>query len=294
MVDISQLIGAFFWDPNRIFFTIPGTDHPVVWYGVLFVTGFFIAYLLGTKMLKHKLKVSMSPSTANDIAPKIMDRVLWYTIIGTVVGARLGLVFFYEWDYFKEHPVDIFKVWEGGLASHGGFLGVIIALILFYWRTKKEVPQMSMLNWFDLLVVPISLVCVFIRLGNFVNQEIVGRETSLPWGVIFGHPAERVSLVPRHPVQLYEALAYLAVFVFLWFWWWKKEKTLPAGLVTGVGIVLLTTARFFLEPFKLTQASHIDQSFLEVGQLLCIPFFILGFGLIFYAAKSSAKQIHKI
>ncbi len=287
---MQQILGTFYWDPDRVFFTIPGTDHPIVWYGVLFVAGFFIGYLLGVRMLTEKLKSSMSEASAKALSAKIMDRVLWYTIIGTVVGARLGLVFFYEWDYFKDHPLDIFKIWEGGLASHGGFTGVIIALIFFYWRTKKDVPEMNFLNWLDLLVVPISLVCVFIRLGNFMNQEIVGQATDLPWGVIFGHPAERVSTVARHPVVLYEALAYFLVFLFLLQWWWVKEKTLPAGLLSGVGILLLTTARFFLEPFKLKQMSHIDQSYLEVGQLLCIPFLLLGLGLVVYALANCPNK----
>jgi prolipoprotein diacylglyceryl transferase len=171
------------------------------------------------------------------------------------------------------------------LSSHGGFLGVLIAVILFYRGARRQVPQMSFLNWIDLLIIPLALVSSFIRLGNFVNQEIVGKETHVPWAVIFGHPAERVPSVPRHPVQLYEAFAYFTIFLFLWILWRKKREVIPSGLLCGIGILLLGTARFILEAFKLTQQTYINQSYLEVGQLLSIPYLLFGCALCIYAFK---------
>lgn len=284
MIGYQNFLAWFYWDPNRVAFYLPWFNHPVAWYGILFVTGFIFGYFMLVKMLTQKLAETIpSPSV---MAYALADKLLWYLILGTIIGARLGEVFFYEWDAFKAHPWDIFKIWEGGLASHGGFLGVIIAIALFYLRARRQVPQVSLLNWMDMLVVPISLVCSFIRIGNFVNQEIIGRETDVPWAVIFGHPAEMASNVPRHPVQLYEAIAYLCVFLVLCALWRFKKQVMQPGLLCGIGILLLGIARFALEAFKLPQQTYINQSYLEVGQILSIPYLLFGCALCIYALMS--------
>ncbi len=185
MVDQNFLVGWFFWDPNRVFFVIPWFNHSVMWYGVLFVLGFIIAYYLGKKMLAFKIKELIPGIPPYPLAQKIMDRLLAYTILGTIIGARLGEVFFYDWDYFKDHLIDIFKVWEGGLASHGGFLGILIAISLFYKKTKRDLPSMTLLNWFDLPDAPDRVRLWFYSPWKFHEPRNCGYRNSTTLGGSF-------------------------------------------------------------------------------------------------------------
>ena len=154
------------------------------WYGLLFASGFLIGYYIGEKMLKTE-----------GVGMKWIDSLFFYIIIATIVGARLGHVFFYGWDYYSQHPGEIFKVWHGGLASHGGAIGIFIALYIH----SRLVTKRTMLWAADRIVVPTALVGAFIRLGNLMNSEIYGIETSLPWGFIFERNAETVA---KHPTQI--------------------------------------------------------------------------------------------
>lgn len=216
---------------------------------------------------------------------KLADRILWMILAGTVVGARLGHVFFYEPELYLKHPLSILKVWEGGLASHGGVIGVILAIAWFRLASRKEAPALTFLRTTDLVAVPTALVAAFIRIGNFFNQEILGVQTTAPWGVIFGNPFDGSPIVPRHPSQLYEALAYFSLFLVLRI---LQKKQPPAGQITGLFFIVVFTSRFFIEFTKETQAAIVDQSFLQMGQWLSLPFILLGLVLCF---KSRLKPI---
>ncbi|HEY5236290.1 MAG TPA: prolipoprotein diacylglyceryl transferase, partial [Rhabdochlamydiaceae bacterium] len=172
-------------------------------------------------------------------------------------------------------PLSIFRVWEGGLASHGGVLGILVALALF----QKRHRFCSWLHLLDLLVLPSAVVAVFIRVGNFINQEILGKPTNVPWAVIFGHPADGSPAVPRHPVQLYEAVYYLAVFGVLWFLR-KRWNSWKEGSLAGLFLVLIFSFRFLVEFFKVEQSWWLYGSPVTMGQLLSVPFIILGLYLI--------------
>ena len=274
------------WDPPRIAFTIPFIDRPVAWYGILFVIGFGLAYFLFRHFFKQKLiSFNYPPAQANALSQSLGDKILWYAVIGTILGARLGEVFFYSWPHYRVHPLDIFKVWEGGLASHGGTVGVMFAVWLFYLSARKSVPQLTFVDLLDLLIVPTSFTICCIRLGNFVNQEIVGNPTEMPWGIIFGHPADGSMIVPRHPVQLYEAISYFSLFVILYFVRKRPIAINHPGFLSGCFFLGVFGSRFFLEIFKAPLETIIDQSYLEVGQLLSIPFIILGFSLLFLSFR---------
>lgn len=223
----------------------------------------------------------------------LTDRLCWFTVAGTIIGARLGLVFFYDWDYFREHPLEIFKVWHGGLASHGGFLGVIISLYLYLKYIHQWIPQLTFLRLLDYVAIPTVFVGCCIRLGNFMNQEILGNPTTLPWGVIFGHPADGSSPIPRHPIQLYEAAAYLMTFIILWRLWQKRLDDQPGALI-GLTFVFGFGSRFILEFWKTTQESILDSSFLQMGQILSIPFILVGAFLFWKSQRSSSSlQSHQ-
>lgn len=298
----SSLLAWFYWDPPLEAFTLPFVNHPVVWYGILFVAGFVLAYFMINPIFVRFLTQYPPSSYAKleqifgkeKISPKQMayvltDRLCWFVMIGTIVGARLGAVFFYDWPYFRENPLEIFKIWHGGLASHGGTLGVLITLYLYTLYIQRWVPHLTFLRLLDCAAVPTALVACFIRLGNFMNQEILGTPTTMPWGVVFGHPADRSPPMPRHPVQLYEASAYLISFFVLWYLWKKQKKNEQPGFLVGLLFILIFSSRFILEFWKSTQSSMLNLPFLEIGQILSIPFIFLGILLFYRSKKASVK-----
>lgn len=206
------------------------------------------------------------------------DRLCWFAIAGTIIGARLGEVFFYNWAYYSAHPLEIFKTWEGGLASHGGVLGVVVALFLYWKYIHQWVPELTFLRLLDFVAVPSALVATFIRLGNFMNQEILGTATTLPWGILFGHPeGGGASQVIRHPVQLYEALAYFITFLILWAHEKKQTHSAQGGGTIGLLFILIFGSRFILEFWKSFQPSSFDLPFLQMGQILSLPFIFAGY-----------------
>lgn len=229
--------------------------------------------------------------TTKEVAYQVTDRLTWYIVAGTLIGARLGHVFFYDWPRYQNNLWEIFALWKGGLASHGGVLGVFIAVLLYYSRyLKKRFPSLTFLHLSDMLVIPSSLVACLIRVGNFFNQEIVGHETTLPWAVIFGDPSDGMAWVPRHPAQLYEAFAYFGIFLLLLGLRSTSYKDRP-GFFTGLFFTLLFGFRFLIEFVKLPQSLMIDESFLQMGQFLSLPFIFIGITLMINALKTSRSPL---
>lgn len=291
-----------YWNPHPDFISLPFLNHSIKWYGICFVAGFFfgywiLAYLFKTKYEDHPdlFKTKRSPSFASgwQFGIHLTDRMLWFIVAGTIIGARLGHVFFYDWAYYKNHLMDIPKVWEGGLASHGGAIGVLIALYLYSLSIRRKFPSLSFLGLLDLICIPTALVGCFIRIGNFVNQEIVGTPSNLPWAVSFGNPIDAEPLVPRHPVQLYESLAYLILFAGLFLFWKLYRKKIHPGLISGLFFIVLFTARFFLEYFKMPLNGMINTSSIQTGQLLSIPFIIAGIFLICFSLREPITKKNK-
>ena len=255
------------WNADPILFHLG--PLAVRWYGLMFAVGFFIGYQIVAKMFKH------------EGAPESwLGTLLIYLVVGTIVGARLGHCLFYEWDYYSQHPLDILKVWEGGLASHGGTIANIIGLFIFSWCVSKK-PA----SWvFDKIVVAVALVAGLIRLGNLFNSEIYGSYTDLPWGMIFVRNGETL---PAHPTQLYEALLYFALFALLMWMYWKRNAEERPWLLTGVFFTVTFGGRFLIEYVKNVQVTSElamrAQYGMDLGQILSIPFILLGIALIVYA-----------
>ncbi|MCL1821926.1 MAG: prolipoprotein diacylglyceryl transferase, partial [Prolixibacteraceae bacterium] len=225
-----QLVNFITWDASPELFAVGSLA--VRWYGLLFAGGFLIGYLIGERMLRSE-KVNQ----------KWIDSLFFYIIIATIVGSRLGHVLFYNWDFYSQHPAEIFKIWHGGLASHGGALGIIIALFIH----SKVVTKRTMLWSLDRIAVPTALVGAFIRMGNLMNSEIYGIETNFPWGFIFVRTGETV---PKHPTQIYEALAYVLSFGILMYFYRKTSVKNRPGFLLGMFFILIFTARFFIEFIK--------------------------------------------
>ncbi|MDD2961592.1 MAG: prolipoprotein diacylglyceryl transferase [Muribaculaceae bacterium] len=260
------------WTANPEIFSSVVT---VRWYGLMFAIGFWIGYEIVYRIFRH------------EGAPEAwLGKLFIYVVVATILGSRLGHVFFYQWDYYSVHPIEIFKIWEGGLASHGGTIGIIIAIFIF----SKFVTHRSALWTFDRLVIPVALVGAMIRLGNLMNHEIFGHATDMPWGFRFVqnlhqwmNGAEPIFTAPSHPTQIYEALAYLALFGLMMFMYWKRNAEERPGLIFGVFLTWLFTARFLIEYVKNAQVEFEETMALNMGQLLSIPFIIAGMALIIYS-----------
>ncbi|MCE5317816.1 MAG: prolipoprotein diacylglyceryl transferase [Parachlamydia sp.] len=231
--------------------------------------------------------------TSREWAIFLTDKLTWYVILGTLIGARLGHVFFYDWPFYQDRPLDIFKIWQGGLASHGGVLGVMIGGLLYRQSIAWQFPSLTLVALTDICVIPSGIVAFCIRMGNFFNQEILGPPTTVPWAVVFGHPLEGGAPVPRHPTQLYEALAYLAIFSLLYFLWTRRPALWRPGFLSGLFFILLFSSRFLLEFIKETQSHVIDESYLQMGQLLSLPFIALGFALYYFGPRLHQRFLVK-
>lgn len=270
-----------FWNPDPVAFTIPFVEIPIYIYGVCFVLGFFLGYkLLIVLMQRQPLFL---PKNQTEV---LVDQATWFIVAGTVIGARLGHVFFYDWERYLAHPWLILNTREGGLASHGGALGVLLALSLFYLWIYREKKLGNFLTLLDLIVIPTAFVAACIRVGNFFNQEIIGTPTDLPWGIVFGAFPDHL---PRHPAQLYEAVAYLITFAILVSL--RRWSSFPkiSGRLTGIFFLLIFGSRFFIEFVKEEQVSIFDQNFLQAGQWLSLPF--IAAGLVLWVYKSNPARI---
>lgn len=241
----------------------------VRWYGLLFASGFVIG-----------LKVLEKVFDKDRVSQEILDRLFVYMVIGTIVGARLGHCLFYEPEIYLEDPIRIFKVWEGGLASHGGALGIFLVLYIFSRR-----HQLSWLWLTDRIAIVAALAGGFIRLGNFFNSEIIGRPLQAPWAIIFS----RVDQVPRHPTQIYESVTYFSTFGLLYWLYWSRNKGGASGYLTGVFLIFVFGSRFFWEFLKENQVSFEASLPMNMGQMLSIPLVLIGAWLI-YRSNSSADS----
>lgn len=256
------------WAANPDIISSPIT---VRWYGLMFAIGFIIGYEIVARIFKHE-----------GAPERWLGILLIYVVIATIVGARLGHVFFYEWDVYSRDPIRILYIWEGGLASHGGTIAIILAVILYSIFVTKKSPLWT----FDRLVIAIALVGGLIRLGNLFNSEIFGTATTLPWGFMFVRSREWHMLYEGqavHPTQIYEALCYFALFGLLMWMYWKKNAEERPGLILGVFFIGIFLPRFLIEFIKNDQVAREATMSLNIGQQLSIPFILLGIGLVMYA-----------
>jgi len=219
----------------------------------------------------------------------LLDKLTIYMVVSTVIGARLGHCLFYEPDLYLANPISILYIWEGGLASHGAGIGIIVGLWIFSRKTQR--PFLWII---DRIAVVVALAGTFIRTGNLMNSEIFGNITTLPWGFRFlraSNPLEQAD--PRHPTQIYEALSYLLIFFFLLFYYYRKDGKPRQGILIGWFLVLVFGMRFLIEFIKEPQVDFERSMTLNMGQLLSIPFIMIGVLLIFLPALSIRKAGEK-
>lgn len=255
------------WDVAPEIFSLGSFE--LRWYGLGWVLAFFLGYLLMSRMYKEE-----------GISVEELDSLSMYVILGAVIGARLGHVIFYQPDYYLENPAEILMVWKGGLASHGGAIGMLIGIWLYH---KKGNPK-TFLWVLDRLALVIPLGGMWIRLGNLMNSEILGTATDKSWAFLFVRAEQ--DPVPRHPAQLYEALAYLVIFLIVAGLYHTRRRKVGEGMFIGIALTLIFLARFLIEFVKQSQVEFEDAMAYNMGQLLSIPFMIFGIFLIIRALRA--------
>ncbi|MBK7668553.1 MAG: prolipoprotein diacylglyceryl transferase [Sphingobacteriaceae bacterium] len=258
------------WNPSPEIFAIPGIDWPVRWYGLMWALAFIGSHFFMNRIYRTEGRTE-----------KELDTLTLYVIVGTILGARLGHCLFYDPAYYLSHPLDILKVYEGGLASHGGAIGILIAMWLYCRKTKE-----SWLWLFDKIVVVVPLASMLIRFGNLMNSEIIGTPTNVPWAFVF----TSVDNLPRHPAQLYEAVFCLFLFILMYWLWKNKRNRFAPGFMFGLMCVLFFTERFFDEFVKENQEAFEASMALNMGQILSIPFVIVGLYMMWRAKNKPALQ----
>lgn len=239
------------------------------WYGLLFVGGFFVGQRILARIFRRE-----------GVPEQNADALLMYALIGAVLGARIVHCLFYDPEYYLSNPLAILRIWEGGLASHGGVIGVVVGM----WMASRRL-QLPFAWLLDRMAIPSALVAVFIRVANFLNSEIVGNPTGGHWGVVF----EAIDALPRHPAQLYEAVGYLLTFFVLRVVYKRTGADTPRGLLLGWMLVLVFGVRILVEFVKTPQAAYEAGQLISVGQWLSVPFVLFGIVLLVRARPSASR-----
>lgn len=270
------------WDPASEGIRLFG-DFKIHYYSLMWMAAFVFGWYIMKKIYKHEGQTEEK-----------LDSLFIYSVLGIMIGARLGHVIFYQPELFKQDFFSIFLPFRfrpefeftgfRGLASHGAAIGMILSMYLY----NKKILKKSVLWILDRVVVPVALGAIFVRIGNFFNSEMIGKpaDESLPWAIVF----KNFDDVARHPGQLYEAFGYIFVFLILWFMYWKTKKSEQTGFLFGLFLMLLMTVRLFVEQFKIEQVDGREDWILgmNTGQVLSIPFILIGLYFMFMYKPKSA------
>lgn len=272
---------SFTWDPNQVLLDLG--FFQLRYYSLMFVIAFSLGWFIMKRIYKNENQTE-----------EALDSLFIYTVLATLIGARLGHFLFYEPSVFITDPLSIILPFQftpefeftgfRGLASHGAAIGIIIAM---YYYSKKIIKK-PILWILDRIVIPVAIGGVFVRIGNFFNSEIIGKPTNSDYGVVFAQLGESF---PRHPAQLYEAAGYILVFIILWYFYWKTDKKNKSGYIFGLFLVLLWTVRFVAEFYKKSQGGFESElGLLSTGQWLSIPFIIIGIYLMYRSTAQTSTS----
>ncbi len=282
---MTEILSYITWNPDAEMIRIGG--FAVRWYSMCWLVGLALAYFLVRKLYKEQ-----------KVKDGLFDPLFIYCFIGILLGARLGHCIFYEPEYWLSSPQHVFEIfvpirfmpdgsWKftgyEGLASHGGTIGLTVALIIYWLRVRKH--GLGLWQILDNIAIATPITACFIRLGNLVNSEIIGKVTDVPWAFIF----ERVDMSPRHPGQLYEAIAYAIFFPIGWYLYRKHPERVGTGFFFGLCLVLIFTFRFFIEYTKDIQVAKEAAMTLNIGQMLSIPFVLIGLYCMWRSFKTVKK-----
>lgn len=266
------------WNVDPVVFTVFG--RAVRWYGLMWALGFFLGYQVEDRIYRRE-----------KLPEDAVEKFFIYMAISTVIGARLGHCYFYDFSYYISRPLEVLQIWQGGLSSHGGAVGILIGMYIF----SKKVTKHSYIWTLDRTVIAVAITGACIRFGNLMNHEIYGHPTDLPWAFRFitnlsqwMRGAEPVYSEPSHPTQIYEILYCLVTFGTCMYLYWKTKARKYEGLIFGVFLIFIFLTRFILEFIKNSQESYEDEMAINVGQILSIPLIILGIFLLARVALGKA------
>jgi len=240
------------------------------WYGVLFVSSFFVGLWALERIYRREGKDT-----------SVLENFLMYLIVGAVIGARLAHCLFYEPDFYLSHPLEILYVWKGGLASHGGMIGTLVAIYVFAKRYDQSYIWLVSRE-----TIAGTITAIFVRVGNFFNSEILGLPSDKPWAIVFS----RIDSVPRHPVQLYEALSYTLLLVLLVLVYRKATESFATKILPAIFLSTMFIVRFLLEYTKTRQADYTTDLPLTTGQMLSVPFIVVGLIWLIWAIASTKRE----
>lgn len=278
------MLASIIWnvDPELV------TLGPIVlrWYGLMWALGFLIGYSIEEKVYARE-----------GLPEEKMEKLFLYMLIGTILGARLGHCFFYDWEYYSSHLSEVLCVWKGGLSSHGGACGILLALYIF----SRKVVDKSYMWVMDRIVLAVAFCGACIRFGNLMNHEIYGHATDVPWAFQFitnihawHQGADPIYSAPSHPTQIYEMLYCLVTFAVVMFLYWRTNARKYEGFIFGVFLIGVFLTRFLLEFIKNNQETFEDSMILNMGQLLSVPLIIWGIYLLvksFIAMRKSGEGL---
>lgn len=276
-----MILNYIVWDVDPFIFHLPDFlgGRPIAWYGLLWAMVFIVGYYIMKKVYKKE-----------GLDDDKLDKLLMYMLIFTIVGARLGHCLFYEPEYYLSNPIKFLYVWEGGLASHGGAIGILIGLYIYSKKIDK--PFLWIM---DRIVIPVAIGGAFIRTGNLMNSEIYGEPTTLPWGFKFvrdfpvGMPLDEIPAC--HPTQIYEALFCIAVFIYLLYAYFKQDiADKRPGFLFSIFLIVVFGSRILIEFIKNPQVDFEQNMTLDMGQWLSIPFLIAGIWLLIRSFKKQKKS----
>ncbi len=288
------------WTVDPVAFSLFGWQ--IRWYGILWALGIYVCYLIEKKLYQNE-----------GCPEEWIDHLFVYMVLGVIIGARLGHCLFYEWHHvselglepiqifawninyrnpYIEHPLELLKIWQGGLSSHGGAFGLIFAA----WLLSRKHFHTGIVWIFDKLVIGVCITATCIRLGNLLNSEIYGNPTTMPWGFLFLNdpqvPCDAAgNPLPCHPTQIYEMLYCMVAFVVTWLLYWKAKAYERQGLIFGVFLVIIFLTRFGLEFMKLDQEAFEQTMLLNMGQWLSLPFIVWGGYLIYHALTTPPEKL---
>ncbi len=259
-------VTVFIWDISPVL--LSSGPVKIRWYGLFFAAAFVFGHVLMAAIYRKE-----------DRPVQDLSSLMNHMVLGTLIGARLGHCLFYDPAYYFGHPLQILKIWEGGLASHGGAVGILAALLTYSYNKRDQ----GFLWLLDRLALPAALGGALVRIGNFFNSEIIGYPTTMPWAVVF----QRIDPLPRHPSQMYESMVCLAVCIILGIGYRRDWVKNAEGFLSGLFLTLVFSSRILLEFFKIPQAAYSTGMVLNTGQWLSIPFILIGIGLLIKARSDA-------
>ncbi len=278
------MLNYIVWNVKPEMFSVPEDvwlfgGLTVRWYGLLFACAFIFGYIVMQRIFKKE-----------GLPIKMLDQLTTYMVVSVIVGARLGHTLFYEPGFYLTHPFEIIKIWEGGLASHGASIGILIGM--YFFTRKNNKPYIWIL---DRIVIVVALGGFFVRMGNLMNSEIFGDVTTLPWGFVFvNYYDPRLAVDPRHPTQIYEALSYLIIFLITYRIYLKYDGKPRPGMLFGIFLILLFGVRFLIEFIKVPQVGFEENMVLNMGQWLSIPFILAGIAILIWSRKQKKSKARNL